>query len=311
MTGEALPDVVLYDGNLVPPEAALVSAFDRGLLYGESLFETLKVVEGAPCLWPAHLKRLAAGCVELGLPLDLLSLEAGVHALLEARPLAYGALRIQVTGGTQPGGGRGMTAPAEGRRPRVIATVTPLAAPAAAFYAAGVAVVTAGDLCRPLPWLKSGSYLASIAAKARAEQANAFECLLLGGHPPVVLEGSFSSVLAWDGHGLVVPPAAGRLSGVTLQTVVAEASAVGVVVNERPLPLETLARPRSSTAEEGGGADVVLLLAGSLLGVCECATLDGVTLPRDPEAVAWLREGLWRREWASRLKWLASAQAKE
>ncbi|MCZ7665062.1 MAG: hypothetical protein M5U22_19990 [Thermoleophilia bacterium] len=82
-------------------------------------------------------------------------------------------------------------------------------------------------------------------------------------------------------------------------------------MNERPLPLETLARPRSSTAEEGGGADVVLLLAGSLLGVCECATLDGVTLPRDPEAVAWLREGLWRREWASRLKWLASAQAKE
>ncbi|MCJ7796329.1 MAG: aminotransferase class IV, partial [Thermoleophilia bacterium] len=118
------PDVVLLDGELVPPGEARVSAFDRGLLYGESLFETLKVVDGAPCLWQPHVERLTSACGELGLPLDVTGLEHGVRRLLQARPVAHGALRIQVTGGEQPGGGRGLTAPAAGRRPRVIVSVT-------------------------------------------------------------------------------------------------------------------------------------------------------------------------------------------
>ena len=112
----AMPDVVLFDGRVVPTAEAVVPVADRAVLYGESLFETVKVVDGAPCLWKEHVARLAAGCGELGLPLDLGALEAGVRALLAERPVAHGVLRVQVTGGVQPGGGRGLTAPVAGRR---------------------------------------------------------------------------------------------------------------------------------------------------------------------------------------------------
>lgn len=291
--GDALPDVVLFDGELVPPEEALVSAFDRGLLYGESLFETLKVVDGFPCLWQPHVERLASGCRELGLPLDVAGLEQGVRRLLLARPVAHGALRIQVTGGEQPGGGRGLTAPEAGRRPRVIASVRAIPSQPAHVFERGVDVVTAADLGRPLPWLKSGSYVASVAAKMRAEEAGVFECLLMGGEPAQLLEGSFSNVLVWDGTCLVSVPARSRLVGVTETVMVQAARTLGMLTEERPLVLDEL------WAGEARG----LLLTGSLLGVCPCATVDGRLVAPSGWIADTLRRALREQEMASRAEW--------
>ncbi len=294
MAGEVppdiLPDVVLLDGRLVEPEKALVSAFDRGLLFGESVFETLKVVGGEPCLWSAHSIRLGAACAELGFPIRLQEIEAGVRALLRERPVGRGALRIQVTGGVQPGGGRGMTAPREGRRPRVVARVDGVTGFEERWYERGVGVITAADLHRPLPWLKSGSYLASVAAKARAEEAGAFECLLMGGEPPGLTEGSFSNLLLWDGEALVSPPAGHRLPGVTVGVVVEEARVMGITTEERRVTVQE--------AREG-----VILLTGSLVGVCRCVSLDGRPLVGAGEPSARLRKALEQREATSREHW--------
>lgn len=291
--GDALPDVVLLDGELVPSGEARVSAFDRGLLYGESLFETLKVVDGAPCLWRPHLERLASACGELGLPLDVVGLEQGVRGLLQARPVAYGALRIQVTGGEQPGGGRGLNAPRAGRRPRVIASVTAISPQPAHAFERGVEVVTAADLGRPLPWLKSGSYLASVVAKRRAENAGAFECLLLDGEPARLLEGSFSNVLVWDGACLVSAPARSRLVGVTETVVVQVAATAGMLTEERSVAL----------AELWADGPQGLLLTGSLLGVCPCASVDGRRVAETTMIADTLRRGLCEQERASRAEW--------
>jgi len=43
-----------------------ISAFDRGLQYGDGLFETIAVVDGHPCLWQRHVQRLKTGCERLG-----------------------------------------------------------------------------------------------------------------------------------------------------------------------------------------------------------------------------------------------------
>ncbi len=284
---------MLLDGELIAAKETLVSAFDRGLLYGESLFETLKVVDGAPCLWRPHLERLTSACCELGLPLDVAWLEHGVRRLLQVRPVARGALRIQVTGGEQPGGGRGLTAPAAGRRPRVIASVTAVAPQPAHVFERGVDVVTAADLGRPLPWLKSGSYLASVAAKMRAEEAGAFECLLVSREPVRLLEGSFSNVLIWDGACLVSAPARSRLVGVTETVVVQAARTMGMLTEERPMSLDEL------WAAEARG----LLLTGSLLGVCPCAAVDGRRVAPSSTIADTLRRELHERESASRVEW--------
>lgn len=291
----AAGELVLFDGELVPRAAAVVSAFDRGVLYGESLFETLKVVRGAPCLWDGHRDRLAAGCAELGIPLDLPGLEDGVRRLLEHARVQYGVLRVQVTGGEQPGGGRGMTAPTEGRHPRVVAGAAEATPPAGDVYASGVRVVSAEGLLRPSPRLKSGNYLASVRAKALAESAGAFECILVDGEPPRILEGSFSNVLLWDGEALVSPPECGRLPGVTAGVVLEEAARAGLPLITRPIGL-------GEAAGEGRG-NVGLLLTGSLLGVCPCSRLDGAPLRRTVELARLLRERLLAREEEARRAW--------
>jgi branched-subunit amino acid aminotransferase/4-amino-4-deoxychorismate lyase len=289
----ARPEVVLLDGELVPAGEACVNVFDRGLLYGESLFETVKVVDEAPCLWEGHRDRLAAGCRELGLPLDVEALEAGLRRLLAVSPVAHGALRLQVTGGVQPGGGRGMTAPREGRRPRLVAAVFPTAPYPAALYSGGAAVVSAMGLARPLPQLKSGSYLASVAAKARAEEAGAFEALFVRGDPAEVLEGSFSNILFWDGSCLLTPPPDRALPGVALSVVKEVAASLELAVREEPVLLERL--------RTGG-----LLLTGSLVGVCSCASLDGEALLPLRDLATRLQDGLRLREEESVARWQAS-----
>lgn len=288
--GRAGADVVLLDGRLIARDQAVVSAFDRAVMYGESLFETLKVVEGVPCLWNRHRDRLSAGCAELGIPLDITKVERGLRALLAAQPVFYGVLRVQVTGGEQPGGGRGITAPREGRRPRVIASVSETMPLSAAAYEPGVRLVTSRGCPRPLPSLKSGNYLASVVAKGLAEAAGAFECLLVDEGPDAVLEGSFSNVLAWDGRGIACPADERRLPGVTLGVLMEEASALGIPVSVRPVPL--------GEALESG-----LLLTGSLLGVCACSSLDGTTLRDSADVAARLRERLFAREAVEAALW--------
>lgn len=312
-------DLVLFDNDLVSREEAVVSAFDRGVLYGESLFETVKVVGGAPCLWDRHGDRLAAGCRELGIPLDLPAVERGLELLLEHRPVERGMLRVQVTGGVQPGGGRGITAPSEGRRARVVASVAEVVPSADAAYSAGVAVISATETLRPSPWLKSGNYLASVRAKALAESADAFECVLVGGEPPGLLEGSFSNVLLWNGETLVSPPEGLRLPGITVGVVLEEAARAGVAVAVRPIGLDEVTgaahravtggvpsgrpAPPARSAPSGRPAPAGLMLTGSLLGVCPCSHLDGVALSSTVEVSALLRGRLLAREEESRRVW--------
>ena len=55
----------LVDGEI----SERISALDRGLQYGDGLFETMAVFQGTPRFWQAHVDRLTAGCEQLGLPM--------------------------------------------------------------------------------------------------------------------------------------------------------------------------------------------------------------------------------------------------
>ena len=75
-----------------------VSVFDRGLSFGDGLFETLAVLDSAPCLWERHLARLVDGCKRLMLPQpDLFTLEQEVQQLLESAGSSI--LKIIITRG--------------------------------------------------------------------------------------------------------------------------------------------------------------------------------------------------------------------
>lgn len=94
-----------------------VDVTDRGLHYGDGLFETIAVRAGRPQLWQAHMVRLAEGCVRLGIPLpDVTLLAAEADQLCADADKAV--VKIIVTRGS---GGRGYRAPEAVQPTRIVA----------------------------------------------------------------------------------------------------------------------------------------------------------------------------------------------
>ena len=117
----------------------------------------------------------------------------------------------------------------------------------------------------------------------RAEEAGAFECLLVSGEPARLLEGSFSNVLMWDGACLVSAPARSRLVGVTETVVVQAARTLGMRHGGAP----DVARRTVGRLKRGGCCSPAVCL-----GVCPCAAVDGRRDGAPPAAIAdTLRRG--------------------
>jgi len=112
-----------------------VSADDRGLLYGDGLFETLRVVRGRAPLWDRHMCRLEWGCRRLGLPApDVQRLRA--EAMQVAEGLDAAVVRITWTRGHGP---RGYRPPQDAQGVRVV-TAAPAPRVPADWSAAGIRV---------------------------------------------------------------------------------------------------------------------------------------------------------------------------
>ncbi|HYG68431.1 MAG TPA: aminotransferase class IV, partial [Anaeromyxobacteraceae bacterium] len=81
-----MPLVVNLDGRLVPPAEAKVSVFDRGFLYGDSVYEVLRTYGGRPFEVGPHLARLAHSAARIGLapPWDAARTEAEIARTLQA-----------------------------------------------------------------------------------------------------------------------------------------------------------------------------------------------------------------------------------
>ena len=104
--------MILLDGQ--PCDSPLL--LDRGLAYGDGLFETLAVRDGEPLAWSAHMARLARGCAVLGLPSpDTQALWDDTRRVLPTRP--RGVLKIVMTRGT---GGRGYRPLATAQSRRIV-----------------------------------------------------------------------------------------------------------------------------------------------------------------------------------------------
>ncbi|MCW8829716.1 MAG: aminodeoxychorismate lyase [Gammaproteobacteria bacterium] len=97
-------------------EQEQIEVTDRGLHYGDGLFETIAIVNGRPQLWQAHMERLLEGCHRLGIPLpDVAQLAAEAAAVCVGSGRAV--LKIIITRGS---GGRGYLPPADAQPSRLL-----------------------------------------------------------------------------------------------------------------------------------------------------------------------------------------------
>jgi len=121
-----MAEVVYHvDGSLVPAEGATVSVRDRGFMYGDAAFETLRVYGGRPFRWTAHADRLERTCETLGFAGAVpprTELRARVEETLAANEMTDAYLKLSVTRGVQPG----KLTPDEAVDPTVVVMVSEL-----------------------------------------------------------------------------------------------------------------------------------------------------------------------------------------
>lgn len=198
---------------------------DRGLLLGDGLFETMLAQNGAIPMLEAHLDRMAAGCVMLGLPpLD----REAARALCLAAPPATGraAVRLTLTAGS---GGRGLDRPAE-PVPRLVATaaLSPLVQTPATLMIAK----TRRNEGSPAARLKTLSYLDNVLARREAQAAGADEAVMLNNAGHIACAGA-ANVFWIAGETLFTPSLqCGVLAGITRSRVLATARVLGVASAE-------------------------------------------------------------------------------
>lgn len=199
----------------MPEAEAVVPISDRGFLYGDGLFETLRVSRSRPLWWSRHAARLQTGAelLRITLPWSCDELRRFALELIEKNALPECLLRLTVSRGS---GARGYSTKGA-NTPTLALTLHPLPAPPASVSMATATIRVATH--DPLAAIKSANKLTQILARTEAEERGADEALLLN------LEGDVaeaaSSNVFWITNGTVATPPVheGALAGVTREVV--------------------------------------------------------------------------------------------
>jgi branched-chain amino acid aminotransferase/para-aminobenzoate synthetase component 1 len=251
--------------KLISLSRARISVNDRGFLYGDGFFETLRVEAGRCRHLPEHLERLRTSARAFRLPFpEGLPWEERLAQLLAANGLSQGTakVKIQLTRGPAPGLGL-----PEDTSPTLIIWAEPYEPPSPAEYAGGWRVVTFPEGRSTFVGKhKSLNYLFYLAARQYAVDLGAREALILEADG-LVSEGAATSLVYARNGRFLTPGARSALPGVTVAVL-----ARGLA--RRGSNLETVPTLVSDLKESAG-----LWLANSLMGLMPVASLDGVALP--------------------------------
>lgn len=255
-----MSDLVYLDGEIQPRNRATISIDDRGFLFGDAVYEVIRVVRGRFIEPARHLRRLARSLREVGLPAPALDLLGVATDLIRRNDLGgrEATVYAQVSRGAAP---RQHAFPPSGTPPTVLVTAMPFT-PRTDLIASGVAVITLPDVRWSRCDIKSVNLLPNVLAAQRAAEAGAFEAILV--RDGVVTEATRSNVLAVVG-GVVRTHPTGPLilPGVTREVVLELASGAGIPVREEELGADEL-----FAAEE-------VLLTGTTADVTPVVTVDG------------------------------------
>ena len=256
---------VYIDGEIQDEKSASVPVWDRGFLYGDSVYEVTRTFGGKPFALEEHLERLEKSGEGIGMKLPPReSIRRAVDETLRsgANPESY--IRIIVTRGA---GDIGLD-PALADKPRLIVIVRPTTGPDPKLVENGVDVAIVGvrrNSPRAIdPSVKSGNYLNNVLALGEAKRRfGAYEAVMCDAEGRLA-ECSASNIFAVEG-GRVLTPALeiGILHGITRQKVLELAAQAGIPTEEAELSPDDLRR-----ADEA-------FLTSSVRGVLPVVRVDG------------------------------------
>jgi branched-chain amino acid aminotransferase len=225
---------IWLDGKWCDRSTAMISVYDHGLLYGDGVFEGIRVYGGKIFRLAEHLERLydSAKAIWLTIPMPKEELASVTEEAVRRSGITEAYMRHVITRGV---GDLGLD-PRKCPKPSVLIIVDTIKLWPEQVYEAGLNVVTAGT---PIPQreslsprVKSLNYLAHILAKIEGIHAGADEVLMLDS-AGAVAEGSGQNLfVVKNGRLRTPPPYAGILKGVTRDVVIELAGKAGYDVQE-------------------------------------------------------------------------------
>ncbi len=230
--------LVWFNGKISPIEEATVPAADHAHLYGDGLFEGIRIYHGKVFKLDEHLDRLYHGCRFLGfkMVIDLPTLRQTILDVAKQADIHAGYIRLNVTRGTA----LGLDPRAVKGDPNVMIMVSTLSLYAPELYEVGLDVITTSYRVAPPDTLDQrlkciGRYAYHILAKEEANRAGAGEGLMLN-QEGYVAECTGDNIFIVKNGAVKTPhPSAGILEGITRNTVIDLARNQGLTVTEEPL----------------------------------------------------------------------------
>ena len=233
---------LFYNGEVIPANTPIISASNRGLRFGDGLFETIKVLNGEMPLFPLHMERLTKGLAVLSMQLPE-NYTAGfiTQAILElcTRNNINGAARVRLTVVR----GNGTLFATDDPYASIIIQAEPLAGDYLAFNETGFTI----DVCPgiqksgdQLSNLKSNNYLPYVMAAQYAWKHQLNDCLVLNAHNRIC-DGTIANVFRVHQNSIYTPPLSeGGVAGVMRQYLLQELPKAGYAVHEKICTVEDL-----------------------------------------------------------------------
>jgi branched-chain amino acid aminotransferase len=233
--------LIYVNGKIVPKSQAMVSVYDHGLLYGDGVFEGIRIYRGKIFKCQQHVDRLyhCAEQIRLRIPMSKEEMVKIQRDCIAANNLMEGYIRLVVTRGF---GTLGLD-PRRCPVPGIICIADQIRLFSAEAYEQGMRVVVANRPKTPIacldPRVKSLNYLNNILAKCEAIDFGCDECIMLN-QDGFVTEGSGDNIFVVKKGVIYTPPSeAGILEGVTRGFVSRElAPALGFKVVEKNMKLD-------------------------------------------------------------------------
>ncbi len=249
---------ILIDGKYYDERNAKISVFDHGLLYGDGIFEGIRVYHGCVFKLKEHIDRLfySAKAILLQIPMSHAQIMRATVETCRKNKIRDGYIRLVVTRGA---GTLGLN-PNRCKHPSVIIIADKIQLYPPELYRRGLDIITVPttrNLHSALnPAIKSLNYLNNILAKIEANNGGCEEAVMLNAEGFVAECTGDNLFIVKNGELFTPPLSAGALYGITRQTVMELAEAAGLKVSE-----PNLTRYDLFNADEcfltGTGAEIV------------------------------------------------------
>ncbi|SFM85147.1 aminotransferase class IV [Thermodesulforhabdus norvegica] len=265
--------IVWWNGRFEHVNAVRISPLDRGLQYGDGLFETVRVEKGRALFLEEHLNRLAKSLEELrinpNLPelrtfLDAYETAHIVHDLIRRNGLEDRICRLKIIVTRGVADGLGLP---EATAPTVIMMVFPYNPPNPEEYEVGWKAITLRHIFTPFcARYKTLNYLVFLMAREEARRRGAQEALLVDREEHLA-EGAASSLLAFKDGFWIEPVTSWKLPGVTIAKVIEFLKEMGEKVSKMRFSVEDLRKCDT------------LWITNSMIGVMPLSSVDDRKLP--------------------------------